>query len=77
MDFAQRFRNLREDIEPPTNQTELGKILSMNQMKISRLERGETEPSLQDVIDICTLFHVSADYLLGLIDEPLSYKRKE
>jgi len=49
----------------------------MNQMKISRLERGETEPSLQDVIDICTLFHVSADYLLGLIDEPLSYKRKE
>ena len=76
MDFAQKFRNLRENMEPPTNQTELGEILNMNQMKISRMERGETEPSLQDLVDICTLFHVSADYLLGLIDEPLSYKRK-
>jgi len=63
-------------MEPPKNQTELGEILNMNQMKISRMERGETEPSLQDLIDICTLFHISADYLLGLIDEPLPYKRK-
>ena len=76
MDFAQKLRNLREDMEPPKNQTELGEILNMNQMKISRMERGETEPSLQDLIDICTLFHISADYLLGLIDEPLPYKRK-
>ncbi|MDR2687481.1 MAG: helix-turn-helix domain-containing protein [Oscillospiraceae bacterium] len=75
MDFAQKLRNLREDMEPPTNQTELGEILNMNQMKISRLERGETEPSLQDLFDICTLFHISADYLLGLIDEPLPYKK--
>ena len=76
MDFAQKFRNLREDMEPPTNQTELGEILNMHQMKISRMERGETEPGLQDLIDICKLFHISADYLLGLIDEPLPYERK-
>ena len=75
MDFAQKFRDLREDMEPPTNQTELGEILNMNQMKISRMERGETEPSLQDLADICKLFHISADYFLGLIDEPLSYTR--
>ena len=64
-------------MKPPINQTELGEILGMNQMKISRMERGETEPSLQDLVKICTLFHISADYLLGLIDEPLSYERKE
>ena len=75
MDFARKLRNLREDIEPPMNQTEFGALLHMNQMKISRMERGESEPDLQDLFDICTLFHVSADYLLGLIDEPLSYKR--
>ena len=75
MGFSQRFRSLREDMEPPANQTELGDILNMNQMKISRMERGETEPSLQDMVDICTLFHVSADYLIGLTDNPKPYHK--
>ena len=76
MNFARKFKDLRDDTEPPLNQTELGELLHMNQMKISRMERGESEPSLQDLFDIYTLFNVSADYLLGLIDEPLSYRRK-
>ena len=63
-------------MEPPITQTQLGNLLNMGQVKISRLERGEFEPSLQELFDICKLFHISADYLLGLIDDPLPYERK-
>jgi len=76
MDFALKFQNLRDEFEPPMNQTEFGKILHMSQRKISSMERGETEPNLQDLFVICKRFNISADYLIGLIDEPLPFKRK-
>ena len=75
MKFAQRFNELREDAEPPLNQTEFGALFHMNQAKVSRIERGESEPSLQDIFNICKQFNISADYLLGLIDEPLPCRR--
>ena len=66
MQFAQRFRDLREDHEPQITQGQLGKILGMSQRKVSALERNETEPNLSDIIAICKYFKVSSDYLLGL-----------
>ena len=75
MDFSLRLQNLRDEFEPPINQTEFGALLNMSQRKISAMERGVTEPNLQDIFDICTRFNISADYMLGLIDEPLPYRR--
>ncbi len=61
---GERIKNLREDAN--LTQSALGKILNMTQRKISYIESNQYEPSLQDLIDFCKFFNVSADYLLGL-----------
>ena len=71
LSFGEKLRNLREDAD--LNQTQLGKAINMTQRKISYMECGKYEPSIDDITAICHYFKVSADYLLGL---PLEYKRK-
>ena len=72
--FGEKLKLLREEHE--LNQTELGKLLGMTQRKVSYLERGQYEPSLQDIKAICTHFKVSADYLLGF-PKPLPYPKRK
>lgn len=48
------------------NQTQLGQKVGMTQRKISYIECGKYEPSIEDIKAFCNLFGVSADYLLGL-----------
>ena len=72
--FGEKLKLLREEHE--LNQTELGKPLGMTQRKVSYLERGQYEPSLQDIKAICTYFKVSADYLLGF-PKPLPYPKRK
>ncbi len=72
--FGEKLKLLREEHE--LNQTELGKLLGMTQRKVSYLERGQYEPSLQDIKAICTYFKVSADYLLGF-PKPLPYPKRK
>ncbi|MBQ8210766.1 MAG: helix-turn-helix transcriptional regulator [Clostridia bacterium] len=66
--FGDRIRGLREDKD--LNQTQLANILNCTQKKISRMETGENEPNLQDIKALCTYFNISANYLLGLTDNP-------
>ena len=68
--FGEKIRNLREDQD--LNQTQLGQALNMTQRKISYLECGKYEPSVEDIIAFCHFFRVSADYLLEL---PSHYRR--
>ncbi|MBQ4321720.1 MAG: helix-turn-helix transcriptional regulator [Oscillospiraceae bacterium] len=56
------------------NQTQLGNAVHMTQRKVSYIECGKYEPSLEDIIAFCHFFHVSADYLL---DIPEKYRKKE
>ena len=70
--FGERIRGLREDADK--NQTNIANILNTTQKKISRIETGENEPNLQDIKTLCLYFNISADYLLGLIDEPRPLK---
>lgn len=70
--FGERVRGLREDKD--MNQTQLAIVLNTTQKKISRIETGENEPNLQDIRLLCNYFNVSADYLLGLTDNPERYK---
>ena len=65
--FGDRVRNLREDRD--LNQTQLGKALNMTQRRVSYIECGKYEPSIEDIIAICRFFKVSADYLRGLSSE--------
>lgn len=62
--IGEKIRNLREDAD--MNQTELGKALYMTQRKISYIECGKYEPSIDDLKAICRYFKISANYLLGL-----------
>lgn len=62
--FGERVRNLREDAD--LNQTQLGKAVGMTQRKISYIECGKYEPSIDDIAAFCHYFKVSADFLLGI-----------
>lgn len=64
LSVGEKIRNLREDNN--LTQTSLGKALNMTQRKISYIEKNQFEPSIQDIIEICKFFGISADYLLGL-----------
>ena len=67
LSFGEKIRSLREDME--LNQTQLGQALNMTQRKISYIECGKYEPSLEDIIAFCRFFNVSADFLLGIKKE--------
>ncbi|MBQ3134339.1 MAG: helix-turn-helix transcriptional regulator [Oscillospiraceae bacterium] len=62
--FGDKVRGLREDRN--LSQTELGKALNTTQRKVSYIECGKYEPSIEDIVSIATFFDVSADYLLGI-----------
>ena len=65
MTIPERIRALREEKTNYT-QTELGKLLNMSQLQISRLETGRAHLKDEDIIVYCKFFNVSADYILGL-----------
>lgn len=71
--LGEKIRLLREERE--LNQTDLGKAVNMTQRKVSYLENGKYEPSVEDITTLCRFFHVSADYLLGF-PNPLPYPEK-
>lgn len=64
LSFGEKVRNLREDKD--LNQTQLGAVIGMTQRKVSYIECGKCEPSVDDIIALCRYFNVSADYLLGI-----------
>lgn len=63
LSLGEKIRLLREEKE--LNQTELGKKLNMTQRKVSYIECGKNEPSIDDIKAFCEFFQVSADYLIG------------
>ncbi len=73
MNFGEKIRSMREDKD--LSQTQVGDILGMSQMKISRMETGGAEPALGDIVAICRFFNVSADYLLEL-PEGMPYPKR-
>ena len=62
--IGEKIKAFREDLD--MNQTELGRMVNMTQRKISYIECGKYEPSIEDIKALCNFFNVSADYLLGL-----------
>lgn len=75
MTFSERLRCLREEREPRLTQTQLARETGISQRKISYLERGELEPSLNELRRLCLYYQVSADYLLDLPAE-LSHPKR-
>ena len=64
MKIGKKIRQLRN--ERRLTQTDLAKILHVSQDTISLWELDKSLPDVKAVVEICKLFDVSSDYLLGL-----------
>lgn len=51
------------------NQTELAKVLNTTQQQISKYERGVRELKESQIKELCKMYNISADWLLGLTEE--------
>lgn len=65
--FCCRIKELR--LEKGFTQKELAQKLNTTNSAVCDWEKGRTQPDLQTLASIATLFDVSADYLLGLSDD--------
>ena len=66
--FASRLRQLRE--EAGERQQALAELLQVSVNQISEMERGRKTTSFERLVLLCEHYQVSADYLLGLSDDP-------
>ena len=66
--FARRLRALRKGAGE--KQEDLAEVLGVTATQISDMENGKTTTTLEKFVLICEHYRVSADYLLGLRDEP-------
>lgn len=64
---AKRIKDLREDNDK--YQREIAKILDISQQYYSEYEKGKREIPIRHLKTLCIYYNVSADYILGLIDE--------
>ena len=74
MNYRTRIRDLREDKD--LTQAQIGKILHKSQQGYSHIESGRAELKIEDLVTLCRFYDLSADYIIGLISKPASFKRK-
>lgn len=53
-------------------QDDLAQMLGTSRIVIAKWERGTSEPNLTAIVRLCNLLDVTADYLLGRVDETMS-----
>ena len=68
MEYYDRIRQLR--IQNNETQKEIAVLLQTSQQAYMKYEKGVNEMPIRRIIVLCRHYNVSADYLLGLIDEP-------
>ena len=66
--FCMRVKLLRK--QHNEQQKDLAEAIGMTQTAISDIENGRKTTTFEKLALICRHYQVSADYLLGLIDEP-------
>ena len=71
MNYRERIKNVREDRD--LTQAQIGKVLSKSQQGYNHIETGRAELKIEDLVSLCKYYDLSADYLIGLIDKPISY----
>lgn len=62
MTFGQKIRNRREELG--YTQAELARKVHTTQPYVSRLERGNFNPSMKMIVKMATTLCISVDYLL-------------
>ena len=64
MTIGQKIRNAREDMD--LYQSDMAKLIPMNQSNYSKIERDVQEPSLEQLRRICQILKLDPRYLLNL-----------
>lgn len=62
-DLKERLRELRKQSE--LSQQDLADKIGVSKQALSQYERGVREPDFENLLALCDVFNVSADYLLG------------
>ena len=62
----------REDRD--LTQAEVGKILNKSQQGYNHIEAGRAELKIDDLVKLCQFYNLTADYLVGLSDQPQKIK---
>ena len=68
MEYPQRLRALREDNDK--TQRDIAEVLNTTQQYYGQYELGKRSLHIDHLITLCKFYNVSADYILGLKDEP-------
>ena len=66
MEFKIRLKELRA--EKGLSQIDIAKLMHMSKMAISHWEKGNSEPSIEQLKTLARFFDVSIDYLTGYTD---------
>ncbi|MDE7262585.1 MAG: helix-turn-helix domain-containing protein [Oscillospiraceae bacterium] len=66
--FGQRLLELRK--QNHETQTDLANIIASGKSHVSEMENGKMTTTIEKLALICEHYKVSADYLLGLSDDP-------
>lgn len=64
MNFGEKIKSAREDAD--ISQTEIAKLIPMNQSNYSKIERGIQEPNMMQLKRICEILNLDPAYLLNL-----------
>lgn len=74
MDYRERLRNIREDRD--FTQAEIGKLLNKSQQGYNHIEIGRAELKIDDLVTLCRFYDLSADYIIGLVNNPTTFRQK-
>ena len=66
-EFSKRLKELRA--EKGLSLKEVEKLTGISDTSISRWEMGKSEPGCEQLIILAKFFHISVDYLLGLVED--------
>ena len=66
------MRDAREDNN--LKQSDVALILKTTQSYYAQYENGHRKLPIEHLITLCRYYNISADYMLGLIDEPRQIK---
>jgi len=69
----ERIRNLRVDAN--LTQEKVAQMLDIKQNTYSQYEIGVSRYPIEALIKLAVFYNTSIDFLVGLTDEPKSYKR--
>ncbi len=64
LSLGEKIRNAREDLD--LLQSDMARLIPMNQSNYSKIERGVQEPSIAQLRRICQILKLDPRYLLDL-----------